>query len=238
MKYLSLLLFISFACTNGPGKTTQAPKKQLTPISQWLVSNEDSLANYFYQKIKPDTASDNLRRVTLRAYQLDDGIFHVLNSKIKGYRDCIGVEYFYRSKETRPFKILLTPYGNAQCIGAVDSIFSDIDSLKAFQIVKFRPPSKKYGSWTYEFQDGSKITRDIIKPDDIAFKVIQNDGKYDLTIFLSKKISQLTKDALVEDILGEEIELKKIKSVQYIISKDSVKTNMNTQQLADLFEIY
>ena len=237
MKYLIIPLLTLFACNSDSGKTIQVSKKQLTPTSLWLVNNEDSLANYFFQKIKPDTGNDNLHSVTLRAYQLDDGIFHVLNSKIKSYRDCIGVEYFFRSKERRPFEILLTPYGNAQCVGAIDSIFSDIDSLKTFQIVKFRPPSKKYGGWNYEFQDGTKTTKDDILPDDIAFKVMQDDDKYDLTVFLSKKISQLTKDVLVEDILGEEIQLKTIKNTKYIISKDSVKANMNTQQLTDFFGI-
>jgi hypothetical protein len=47
----------------------------------------------------------------------------------------------------------------------------------------------------------------------------------------------LTKDALVEDILGEEIELKKIKNTKYVVSKDSVKTNMNTEQLTEFFGI-
>jgi hypothetical protein len=237
MKYLSLILLILFACTNDASKKIQVPKRQLTPTSQWLVGNEDSLANYFYQKTKPDTASDNLRRVTLRAYQLDDGIFHILNSKIKNFNDCIGVEYIYRSRENRPFEILLTPYANAECISAVDSIFSDIDSLRFFQIVKFSPPTKTYGSRTYEFQDGSKVIKDIILPNDIAFKVILDGDKYDLTIFLSKKISQFTKDALVEDFLGEEIELKKIKNTKYVVSEDSVKRNMNTQQLTEFFGI-
>ena len=83
MKYFNVLLLVLVACTNDSSKTPEVRKRQLAEKSQWLVNNEDSLANYFFQKIKLDTASDNLRRVFFRAYQLDDGIFNTLNFRNK-----------------------------------------------------------------------------------------------------------------------------------------------------------
>jgi hypothetical protein len=223
-----LFLLVCLSCNeNSEYKKTEA----LTPLSKWLVNNEDSLFVQFNQKIKEDTINITKGNevLTSREYRFEDGYLGQLTEKIHGLDSAIGVYYIYKPKEHPYVRILLTPELKKQPVGAIDSIFTDIHSLKYFQILKYRPPGSLFSAYIDQ--------ADTVKPDELHFKPIAKGNQFDLDIYVKKSLMRETKEDLLAQVFGEEVLLKRINKVNYIVTSNTVKHSMTLEEIRTFFGI-
>jgi hypothetical protein len=229
MKSLIILFLLVFVSCNEDleRKKTEA----LTSLNKWLVTNEDSLFVQFNQKIKDDTINvtkDNEVLIS-REYRIEDGYLGQLTNKIHGFDSGIGVYYIYKPKERPNMQILLTPELKKQCIGPVDSIFANIPFLKHFQIIKYRPASGMFSAYIDQ--------ADTVKPEELHFKPIAHGSQYDLDIYVKKSLMRETKEDLVAEVFGEEVQLKHIRKVNYIVTSHDIKNSMTLEEIRNFFGI-
>jgi hypothetical protein len=224
MRIIILLFLLTLFACQQPKSTTDTSKK-LSPLSNWLVEHEDSLFFYFSQRIKEDTsqklsANENL---TSKEYQFESGYLVQLTGKIYNYDSCIQVYYLYKPLEQPAYQILLSPDYNKKCLSSIDSLFNDIDSLKHFRIVKYQPAGGMFSAFI--------VDSDTVSAEELRFKAIPNQSGYNLEVFVNKKLSELTEESLLSSIFGEEVRLKKLDAVRFIVTKDSVIESMNLEDV-------
>lgn len=219
----SIILFALILTTFSSCKQqSQEINHKLTPLSLWLVQNEDSLNNYFKEFIKGDPRLKGHDAIYLE-YTIDTSIFKELNRKVAQYDSCVVVHINYRPKAKHPFEILLTSDYKKGCTSSIDNIFSDIDSLKHFHIVKFRPADGLFSGYIND--------KDTIDPEQIRFAINPAGDKYDLIFYTTKSIGQTSKEYLTQDIFGEEILAKKINKIDYRILKDTTIRTKSIQEI-------
>jgi len=216
--FFILTLSVLFSCKNKLKGSNHA----LTPLSLWLVQNEGTLNNYFKEFVKVDPRLQGHDAIYLE-YTIDTLAFKTLNSKIAQYDSCIVVHINYRPKAKHPFEILLTSDYKKGCTSSIDNIFSDIDSLKHFCIIKYRPAEGLFSDYVND--------KDTINPEQIKFTITPVGDKYDLTFYTTKSIGQTSKEYLTQDIFGEEVLTKKINKIDYRILKD---TTTGTKSIEDI----
>ena len=216
--FIFLVLFLS--CKNNQSVTAK-----LNPLSLWLVQNEDSMYSYAQQFIKNKNLSN---RIIYWEDFIDTLDFKILNRKIAQCDSCISVRITYTPKQRIQFGILLTSDYNKSCVSSIDEIFSDIDSLKHFRLVKFRP-AKTFG----ELINGN----DTIKANQLRFTDTPHYDKYNLTIYFPKPVTEDSKDLLIHDIFGEEVLEKKIDSINYKVLKDTVPNSKSVRDIQDFFNV-
>jgi hypothetical protein len=212
-------------------ESTTEKEKPLTPLSNWLVANEDSLFFYFIQKVKKSALNEALANETLvsREFQIEEGFIGQLTKKIHDFDSCIQVYYLYKPEDQPSFQLLLSPDYNKKCVPAVDRIFNDIDSLKHFRIVKYKPAEGLFSAFIVE--------KDTVRPEDLKFKPVQKKELYDLDVFVTKNLSGLTKETLLSSILGEEVQLKKVNTIRFIVSPDSLNGSMRLADIRRFFKV-
>lgn len=220
----TLILTTLSSCKNQPRDAS----RRLTSLSFWLVQNEDSLNNYFKEFIKGDPRLKEHDAIYLE-YTIDTFAFRTLNRKIAQYDSCIVVHINYRPKEKHPFEILLTSDYKNGCTSSIDNIFSDIDTLKYFYIVKYRPAGGLFSGYI----NGT----DTINPDQIKFTVNPIGNKYDVVFYTTKSIDESSKEYLIQDIFGEEVLLKKINKIDYRLLKDSTIKTKSIDEIREYFGI-
>jgi len=227
-----LLFFISILIFSFNLKTEKsaARDKPLSAISLWLSQNEDSLFRSLSEWVKTDTTQNKTEgELDSREYVLNEGIFATLNDKVRKIGNCITVIYIFKPKTSPYFEIFLTPEFDTACINSTDSIFSDIDSLQYFRVTKYRPPIGAFSKYIME--------ADTLEVSDIAFKVSQSNGKYDITIYLKKPTFPETKEQLKNDIFGEKILLKQVRSVKFLQLTDTVRGTKAVDELRRLLDL-
>jgi hypothetical protein len=230
MKLCLFLLTITILSCQLQSRQEEPRGKIQSPVSFWLVQNEDSLFRTLSEWVKIDTIQNKVDgELTSREYNLTKGIFDSLNDRIHSVDKCINIIFIFKPKEIPYFEILLTTEFDTTCVIATDSIFSDIDMLKHFKIVKYRPPLGSFSKYILE--------TDTLDPNDIAVKLIQIDNKYDINIFLRKPTMAETKEQLKNDIFGEEILLKKVRSIKFQQLTDSVKGTKTLDEIRVLFSL-
>jgi hypothetical protein len=228
MKYLVFLLLIILSSCIEEHKKEQ--HKQLTPLSRWLVDNEDSLFHSIQQTFNADSLPDQLlnKENFHRDYYITDGILGVLREKIKSYKDCIELYYIRRVQSKGP-AILLSPEFDKNCINGVDSIFNDIDSLKYFKIQKYHPPEELFSMFV--------VKNDSLNPAEIFFKLTPQENVFDLDIFIKKDIPDEAKDLLLSSIFGEEIILKRLRNINYKVTTNIPPGAKTIQEIRERFGI-
>jgi hypothetical protein len=224
MRIVAILFLLTLLACQQPKSTTIAPKP-LSTLSKWLLENEDSLFFHFDQRIKEDTFQKLPANETLdsKEYQFESGYIGKLTDKIHEYDSCIQVYYLFKPQEQPAYQILLSTDYNKKCLSAIDSIFNDIESLKHFRIVKYQPAGGMFSSFIVE--------SDTVRAEEIRFKARPNQNKYNMEIFVSKKLSELTKENLLSSIFGEEVRLKKLDAVRFTVKKDSVMESMTLEDV-------
>jgi hypothetical protein len=224
MRIVTILFLLTLLACQQPKSTTVA-SKPLSPLSNWLVKNEDSLFFHFSQRIKEDTFQKLSANETLesREYQFESGYIGQLTGKIHDYDSCIQVYYLFKPQEQPAYQILLSTDYNKKCLSAIDSLFNDIDSLKHFRIVKYQPAGGMFSALIVE--------SDTVRAEEIRFKARPNQDKYNMEIFVSKKLSELTEECLMSSIFGEEVRLKKLNAVRFTVKKDSVIESMTLEDV-------
>lgn len=230
MRLLILFIILIFISCQEPISSHKKEKK-LSPLSEWLVANEDSLAFYFDNEVKKSisaTSAPNERLVS-REFQFNGGFIGQLSQKIHHYDSCIEVYYLYEPDEQPKLQILLSPNFNSKCTNAVDSIFADIDSLKYFRLVKFRQAGSLFSAYLVE--------EDTIWANELWFKPIPNHHKYDLDVYVTKNLSNHTKEALLSSVFGEEVQLKKLNIIRFVVRRDSINSLMGLRDIKKFFGV-
>ncbi len=222
--FFTLLITILISCKNKQSERNHT----LTPVSLWLVQNEDTLNNYFREFIKGDPRLKGHDAIYLE-YTIDTSVFKTLNRKIAQYDSCIVVHINYRPKAKHAFEILLTSDYKKGCTSSIDKIFSDIDTLKHFYIVKYRPAEGPFSG----YMNGT----DTINPEQIKFTVNPTGNKYDVVFYTTKVIGKSSKEYLTQDIFGEEVLLKKINKIDYRVLKDTTIRTKSIQEIRKYFGI-
>jgi hypothetical protein len=224
MRIVTFLFLLPLLACQQSKSRNDAPKP-LSPLSYWLVKNEDSIFFHFSQRIKADTLEKLSANETLdsREYQFESGYIGKLTNKINDYDSCIEVYYLYKPQEQPSYQILLSPDYNKKCLTSIDTLFNDIDSLKHFRIVKYQPADGMFSDFIVE--------SDTVKAEEIYFKIIPNKEKYNLEVFVNKKLSDLTEESLLSSIFGEEVRLKKFDTVRFIIKKEPVVGSMTLKEV-------
>lgn len=228
MKNLFFLLSIILVSCND--LEIESKEKVLSPVSLWLVQNEDSLFRFLSDFAKSDTSANKAdSEIITREYVLTNGICGALNDQIHNLAACIKVIFLLRPKSNPYFEIFLTPEFDTACVKLTDSIFADIDSLRHFRITKYRWPTGPFSKYITE--------TDTIEPKDIAFALSRSKDKYDVTVYMKNPTTQDTKETLKNEIFGEEILLKRIKSVKFGRLTDTTKGLKSLEEVWKLFGI-
>jgi hypothetical protein len=230
MKNLIFLLLLSLvACQQQ--QSTKKKGKPLTPLSNWLINNEDSLFFQFNQQIKKGDFDEVTTNETIvsREFQFEDGYLGQLTNKIHDVVSCIQVYYQFIPQQRPSFQLLLSAGYDRSCVKAVDSLFNDIESLKHFKIVKYQPPGGAFSDFIVE--------KDTVKPEGLRFLPIKNKLFYDLDIIVPKKLSNITEEMLLAQIFGEEVQLKKINTVRFKVSQDTMSGSIKLNDIRKLFGV-
>lgn len=230
--HLFLLLFL-ISCSNRDKTTTHSSEQaniNLTPLSAWLINNEDSLFEAFSEHIKQDTLSHKPEYELLyRQYEFTDGILGKLTDSIKQHGSCIVVIFIFSPKEKVPFEIRLSPQYDTNCIDKTDLIFSDISRLKHFKIKKYIQPDGEFSMFIHE--------EDTLDPNQIFFDLLESNNKFKLILYTKQKISLQTQELLLTDIFGEEVLLKKIYSITQKRLKDTMQGLKTIEKTRSFFGI-
>lgn len=226
---LFLIGILIFSC-NLKTEKSAAIDKPLSPISLWLSQNEDSLFRSLSEWVKTDTTQNKPEgELQSREYVLNEGIFASLNDKVRKIANCITVIYIFKPNTFPYFEIFLTPEFDTACINSTDSIFSDIYSLRHFRVTKYKPPIGPFSKYIMD--------ADTLEVSDIAFKLIQSNGKYDITIYLKKPTFPETKEQLKNNIFGEKFLLKQVRSVKFLQLTDTVRGAKTVDELRRLLDL-
>jgi hypothetical protein len=223
-------IIVIFSCTHSPRpKTAQViPVTPLSPASLWLTAHEDTLYRFLVRDTKTDRAE--ISEGGSMEYVIEGGTMGLLNDQIHNVGKCIVIYYVFTPYEIPSFEILLTTNYDTSCVKAVDSIFSDIPVLTHFRIKKYRPAGGLFSG----FING----KDTVSPKDVAFKLTHApDHKWDMTIYLRHSISDGTKEALRNQIFGEEVIVKTMHSISYKQLTDSINQVSTIEQIRSFFGI-
>jgi hypothetical protein len=213
----SILLF---SCSVNENKI----EGQYKPLSEWLISNEDSLAKQFKvfiskQNLKPESAG----QIVSKEWIIDDTtILGALTKKISLIDSNIYFAFEYWPDSIKKYALHLTPNRKRSTSKIIDSLFSDIGSLMNFRIIKYSPPEGESSEWIYEDEKGNQVS---IKPTKIGFKFNKYASRKILDCFFTQDLSEEIKENLVYGILGEEVILKKVDSIRYF-KTDTIDTSM------------
>jgi hypothetical protein len=233
MNYLALVIFVLFiSCnSNTNHKAGSDPRpRQLSSLSQWLIDNEDSLYFYVQKRFAIDTIQIGLlnNEGFYRDYQIKENLPGTLVSMIHNYKNCMEV-YFERRALTKLPAILLSAEYDKDCVDAVDSIFNDIDSLKHFEVIRFHKPGRLFS--------GFEVDNDIVTPEDVSFRFIPQGDRYRMEVNFRKQISAKTNDLLLQSVFGEEVLLKRISNIKYVITKEKIPETKTIEEARILFKI-
>jgi hypothetical protein len=230
---LYLLTFLLVACSSPDTSNTRKDTSysaKLTPLSQWLIENEDSLFRALSAHVKQDTITNKPEyQLINRHYDFAEGILGALADSIKRFSPCLDFDYVFSPEENPYFELLLSPNYDTSCIQPTDLIFSDINQLKNFRIKKYISPG---GAFSLYIND-----KDTVNPTKVRFGFNELANKFDLTIYTDKKITRETQKSLEEQIFGEEVLLKRIRSVKQKRLKDTLKNTKTIEEARHVFSI-
>jgi hypothetical protein len=231
--YLGFLIVIISCNTNEKNLNN---KKIYKPISSWLINNEDSLAKQMeYFLNLPIHKNRDFNTLTSEEWSITDStILGALTKNINLLDSNIEFSYQYRPKSIKKYALHLTTDKKGSAIKLIDSLFSDIDSLKYFDIIKFNTPGKEFSKFIIQDTKGRQI---IIDPFEMGFKLEEHGPYYILLCFSKRYIPKESQEALVYSILGNEIILKQIDSIQYLKVRDFDVSIMTLKALRDYFNI-
>jgi hypothetical protein len=233
MKYLILLFIIVLISCKGyqnPKQEKPEQKKVLSPISSWLIQNEDTLFNFFKGSIDVSNKNENRGESDWTEYVFEGGIMGSLNERVHELASCIKIYYLYNPSQNPYFGILLTTDFDTSCsINIVDSLFSDIDSLDHFKIVKYRFPGSLFSGFVNE--------KDTLYPADISFKTLPAGEKFDVIMYSKRKYGYDTNELLKEHIFGEEVFLRKINSIKIQSPPDTTQNLKTIEEMRAFFKI-
>jgi|SRR5688572_114757 len=233
MRNLILLFNIVLISCKGyqnPKQEEPEQKKMLSPISSWLIQNEDTLFNFFKGSIDVSNRNENRGEFDWTYYVFEGGIMGSLNEKVHELDSCIKVYYLFNPSQNPYLGILLTTDFDTSCTtNIIDSLFLDIDRLKYFKIVKYRFPGGLFSRFESE--------KDIIDAEDISFKIIPIGERFDIIMYTKKRYSDNTNELLKQHMLGEEVILKKINSIKIQSPPDTTQNLKTIEEMRLFFKI-
>ena len=233
MKHSILIIIILiFSCKEYQNRKQEKPeqKRVLSPISSWLAQNEDTLFRFFKESIDLSSQKEGRSELYWTEYVFEGGIMGSLNEKVNELDSCIKVYYLYNPIQNPYLGILLTTDFDNRCsTNTIDSVFSDIDSLKYFQIVRYRLPEGLFSAFLNE--------KDTVYPADISFKTIPAGEKFDIVMYSKRRYSDKTNELLKEHIFGEEVFLKKIESIRIQTPPNTPQNLKTIQEIRSFFKI-
>lgn len=72
---------------------------------------------------------------------------------------------------------------------------------------------------------------DTVEAEEIHFKATPDQDQYNLEVFVTKKLSEFTEERLLLHVFGEEVRLKKLKTVRFIVKKGSIMGAMDVKDI-------
>jgi hypothetical protein len=225
MKPLLIITFLTllFSCSTEK-------EKQKTPLSQWLIENEDSMYTFLKtHQIPIDTDWTNTTAYSSEHVILIAG-FKTLQDKLKNIDSLINVHICYDRHESKvQYSLLLSRdfiKSNSNCL---DTILNDIDSLRHFKIVKYREPS---GLFSTQINDN-----DTINADQIKFTIKPANSKFDICLITTKPIEQSTKDIIIQSVFGEKVYQNQINNIEHKVSTDKNLNAKTIEETRSFFKI-
>jgi hypothetical protein len=231
--YLFVLILEVFSC-----QTKKSPSlKNHNQISNWLITNEDSLEKEFSRFIKKENVKSEIGNNTISKgwFFYDSTILGILTKKINILDSNILFSYEYHPQNTKKFAIRISSDRKKSTVKNIDSLFNDIDSLNNFEIIKYNAPDVEMSKYINEDELGRQI---IIDPKQLNFKLTKDNSKYILTCFIKKEIPISVKENLIYSILGEEIILKQIDNIRFLDERKYDTSLISIETLRKNFKIY
>ena len=227
MRHYILIISIAFGIIscNQKAKDITVPKPDY--VSIWFIQNEDSLFNEFNQLVQTELLSNNHdTNWGEYAFQNADstkfmGRFTLV---VKKYCDSLDVTFFYNKSTTPHVRILLSTNYNKNFTTALDTIFNFVLKPKHFIVDKYEQPDLR--------SDGFSLPSLNIDNKDLRILMQPKDSLQNLKIFIYSKTKKVTidddnKEFLKKEIFGEELLIKKINDIEFIVT-DTINSNLLT----------
>lgn len=221
---LTFSLLVLFSCKETKPPTAQ---QNFDYLSKWFIANEDSLDNEF-EKIVTKTALCN----TCDSNWGEMAYLEADSSKFMGrftletkkYCDSLKVTFFYKRNATPHSRILISTDYNRNFTTALDTILNSVPTSKYFTLQKYEQPDLR--------SDGFNFPSLKIDNKDLRISAESNNSLENLRVFIYTKNKNVKLDNdeevfLKKQLFGEELLLKKIKNVEFIMT-DTISSNLLT----------
>jgi len=196
-------------------------------LSQWFIANEDSLYNEFIRYVAGNSLCDKCdTNWSENAYQKWDSTSFMgrFSQQVTKYCDSLQVTYFYNKNAVPKVRILLSTGFNRKFTKAIDTIFNYVPTPKHFKVDKYQQPETR--------ADVLSINNTNVVVKDIRVQMTPLDTLENLIVYMKPNLKDTTIDndlkaAVIHDLFGEEILLKRINAVTLVFC-DSIKPNLLT----------
>jgi len=210
---------------NQKTKDTPIPKPDY--LSSWFIQNEDSLFTEFTQLVQTELFSNNHdTNWGEYAFQNEDSTKFMgrFTLAAKKYCDSLGVTFFYNKSTTPHVRILLSTDYNKNFTTALDTIFIFVPKPKYFIVEKYEQPDLH--------SDGFSLPNLNIDNKDLRILMQSKDSVKNLKIFIYSKAKNVTidndnKEFLKKELFGEELLLKKLNDIEFIVT-DTINSKLLT----------
>ncbi len=217
----AILIFCIFTLTcNQPEQNTAHPKK-ISVLSDWLIKNEDSLLLAFkkYEQDYPLQPELENAEHFHQEQEMNEGLPGEFSRRVNERYPGI-LLYFQRRNPGKKPAILVSANDDRSLAAAVDSLFTDIDSLRHFEILKYYPRLMNFSTVLY--------VNDTIEAENLFFLYSSVNDSIDLTVYYNKEVTVETQYLLIKDLFGEKIVLKTIRSYDYRVYNNKTPENVIT----------
>ena len=227
MRYYITLISLIFAIISCNQRGTDISKPKIDYLSSWFIQNEDSLYNEFNQQVQNDLFSPNHDTSWGEyAFQNADSTKFMgrFTLEAKKHCDSLDVTFFYNKSTTPHVRILLSTNYNKNFTTALDTIFNFVPKPKHFIVDKYEQPTL--------YSDGFSLPGLNIDSKSLRILMQRKDSLQNLKIFIYTKAKSVmidddNQDFLKKELFGEEMLLKKIGNVDFILT-DTINSNLLT----------
>jgi hypothetical protein len=224
-KIISILtIFYFVGCTNTSHKIEE---NRADYLSIWFNENADSLMTEFHTLVQKNnfcsTCDTNFREAYYQE-SYSNSILGRFTSEAKKYCDSLSVTYIYSNMEKPNYRILLSTNYSRTYTRALDSILKAPVTMPNLRIYKYEPPDLRYDGFYFP---NSALN---ISNSELRFIVEGDNTLKELTVLIyskNDKAKLISEDEqlLTRQLFGEELILKKLGDIHYIIV-DSVRPDL------------
>ena len=196
-------------------------------LSNWFIQNEDSLYVEFNNLVQSQLHNKNYNSSWGELGFLEsDSTTRMGQFTLEAKKNCdsLNVTFFYNKMTNPHTRILISTGYNKKFVTALDTILNCVPNPRHFILQKFEQPDFR--------SSGFNFPNLVIDNKDLRILITAEDSLHNLQIFVYSKNKniEMTNDQkvfLARALFGEELLLKKINKVNFILA-DTINDNLLT----------